>query len=83
VDASKGKLQVSFLSAKPGAAAQKQVLALASDDDRLEFGARELYWLPKGGTQESALDLKTIDKVLGVSTMRTMGTVEQMAAKYF
>ena len=78
-----GKLQVSLLSAKPSAAARKQVLALPTEDDRLAFGERELYWLPKGGTQESALDLKTIDKVLGVSTMRTKGTVEQMTAKYF
>jgi hypothetical protein len=59
------------------------VLALATEDDRLAFGERELYWLPKGGTQESALDLKTIDKLLGASTMRTKGTVEQMTAKYF
>jgi uncharacterized protein (DUF1697 family) len=83
VEASKGKLQVSFLSAKPAAGAREQVLALASDDDKLAFGERELYWLPKGGTQESALDLKTIDAVLGVSTMRTKGTVEQMAGKFF
>jgi uncharacterized protein (DUF1697 family) len=83
VDASKGKLQVSFLAAKPTGAARKQVLALASDEDRLAFGERELYWLPAGGTQKSALDLKTIDKVLGVSTMRTKGTVEQMTVKYF
>jgi hypothetical protein len=72
-----------MLSRKPSAAARKQVLALASDEDKLAFGDRELYWLPKGGTQESPLDLKAIDEVLGVSTMRTMGTVEQMAAKYF
>jgi uncharacterized protein (DUF1697 family) len=81
--ASGGKLQVAMLSRKPSAAARKNVLALASDEDKLAFGDRELYWLPKGGTQESALDLKAIDEVLGVSTMRTMGTVEQMTAKYF
>jgi uncharacterized protein (DUF1697 family) len=78
-----GKLQVSMLRERPSAAARKQVLALASGDDRLAFGERELYWLPKGGTQESALDLKSIDELLGVSTMRTKGTVEQMTAKYF
>jgi uncharacterized protein (DUF1697 family) len=78
-----GKLQVSMLRERPAAPARKQVLALASDDDRLAFGDRELYWLPKGGTQESALDLKAIDELLGVSTMRTKGTVEQMAGKFF
>lgn len=78
-----GKLQISMLRERPSAAARKQVLAHASDDDKLAFGDRELYWLPKGGTQESALDLESIDELLGVSTMRTKGTVEQMTAKYF
>jgi uncharacterized protein (DUF1697 family) len=82
-DSSGGKLQVSMLSAKPSPAARKQVLALATEDDLLAFGERELYWRPKGGTQESALDRVAIDKVLGVSTMRTKSTVEQMAAKHF
>jgi uncharacterized protein (DUF1697 family) len=78
-----GKLQVSMLRERPSTAARKQVLALATEDDRLAFGDRELYWLPKGGTQESALDLKAIDDALGVSTMRTTGTVRQMAEKFF
>ena len=83
VEASKGKLQVSMLREKPSAAAQEAVLALATEDDRLAFGDRELFWLPRGGTQESDLDLKAIERLLGVTTMRTMGTVEQIAAKYF
>jgi uncharacterized protein (DUF1697 family) len=80
---SKGKLQVSMLSAKPPAATRKQVLALATDEDRLAFGKRELYWLPSGGTMESELDRKAIDRLLGPTTMRTKGTVEQLAAKFF
>ena len=83
LEASKGKLQVSMLSAKPSAAKRKQVLALATDDDPLAFGKRELFWLPSGGTLESALDRKAIDKLLGPTTMRTKGTVEQLAAKFF
>jgi uncharacterized protein (DUF1697 family) len=83
VDASKGKLQVSMLSAKPPAAKRKQVLALATDDDLLAFGKRELYWLPSGGTMESTLDRKAVDAVLGPTTMRTKGTVEALAAKFF
>ena len=81
--ASKGKLQVSLLSEKPTAAKRKQVLALATDQDRLAFGKRELYWLPSGGTMESELDRKAIDALVGPTTMRTKGTVEQLAAKYF
>ena len=83
VDRSKGKLQVSMLSATPTAATRKQVLALATDKDLLAFGKRELYWLPSGGTIDSALDRKAIDRLLGPTTMRTKGTVEQLAAKFF
>jgi uncharacterized protein (DUF1697 family) len=80
---SKGKLQVSMLSENPTAAKRKQVLALATDEDLLAFGKRELYWLPSGGTMESELDRKAIDRLLGPTTMRTKGTVEQLAAKFF
>lgn len=78
---SKGKLQVSFLAKKPGAAAKKKALALATDEDRLAIEGRELYWLPSGGISESELDLRAIDALLGPGTMRTMGTVEQIATR--
>jgi uncharacterized protein (DUF1697 family) len=83
VEASQGKLQVSMLDSKPSAAARKQVLALATDDDRLAFGERELYWLPSSGTLDSSLDRKEIDRLVGPTTMRTKGTVELLAAKFF
>jgi uncharacterized protein (DUF1697 family) len=83
LEASKGKLQVSMLSKKPTVATRKKVLALATDDDLLAFGKRELYWLPSGGTMESTLDRQAIDKLIGPTTMRTKGTVEQLAAKFF
>jgi hypothetical protein len=65
------------------AGTRKEVLALASDEDRLAFSDRELYWLPSGGILDSALDFKVIGKLLGPMTTRTKGTVEQLAAKYF
>ena len=80
---SKGKLQVILLAAKPTAAKRKQTLALATDEDVLAFGDRELYWLPSGGTQESTLNLNQIEKGIGPTTMRTMGTIEQLVAKFF
>jgi len=81
VKKSKGKLQVSLLKKKPSAAARKKVLALAGDEDLLAIEGRELYWLPSGGLLESVLDLKAIEKLLGADTRRTMGTIEQIAAK--
>jgi uncharacterized protein (DUF1697 family) len=83
VAASNGKLQVMLLSRKPAAAAQTAVLAMASAEDLLAFGAREVFWLPSGGYLETGLDLKAIDKLLGATTTRTKGTIDQIAAKYF
>jgi uncharacterized protein (DUF1697 family) len=83
VAASKGKLQVSLLLAKPSAAARKQALALATDEDRLAIRDAELYWLPSGGLLDSALDLKAIAKLLGATTTRTKGTIDLIAAKHF
>ncbi len=83
VKAAKGKLQVALLPSKPAAKARKAALAEATDEDRLAVQGRELYWLPSGGVSETDLDLKTVEAALGPWTMRTMGTIEQIVAKYF
>jgi uncharacterized protein (DUF1697 family) len=83
LQASKGKLQVDLLLARPNVAARKAVLALATRDDRLAFGESELYWLPLGGTLESELDWGAITTLLGASTRRTKNTIEQIAGKHF
>ena len=80
---SKGKLQVALLAKAPTTSARKKVLELDSEQDRLSFGKRELYWLPEGPMSDSELDWKTIEQALGVMTVRTKGTIEQIAAKYF
>lgn len=82
VEKFQGKLQVSLLAKKPSAAVKKKVLALATDEDLLAIEGRELYWLPSGGLLESDLDLKAIEALIGADTRRTMGTIEQIAAKY-
>jgi uncharacterized protein (DUF1697 family) len=79
----KAKLQVSLLRGKPSAKARRQVLALATERDLLAIEARELYWLPSGGILDSELDLKAVEAAVGVDTRRTMGTIEQIAAKHF
>jgi uncharacterized protein (DUF1697 family) len=83
VHASAGRLQVAMLSTQPVARARSDVLALATDQDRLAFGVREFYWLPSGGMMDSALDLKAIGALLGPMTTRTKNTVEQIASKHF
>jgi uncharacterized protein (DUF1697 family) len=79
---SKGKPQVQLLAKKPTAKGRKAVLALAGPDDEMVFAGRELHWLPSTGLSETEVDLKAIDKALGKGTMRTMGTIEQLAKKY-
>jgi uncharacterized protein (DUF1697 family) len=80
--ASAGKLQVSLLQKKPTAAARRKILALAGEEDLLAVAERELYWLPSGGILESDLDLKALEAIVGPDTRRTMGTIEQIAARY-
>ena len=79
---SAGKLQVAMLPDAPGKLVRKEALALAGDEDRLAVEGSELYWLPSGPISESGLDLKTLESELGPWTMRTMGTVEQIAVKH-
>src|SRR6185312_4585011 len=78
-----GKLQVALLGARPAAKARREALALAVESDLLSFGERELFWLPAGGVSESPLDWRALERALGATTVRTMGTVEQIAARWF
>ncbi len=82
VEASAGKLQVSMLLKAPSAEVREGVLGMATEEDRLAIRGRELYWLPSGGMLDSILDLKAIDAALGLSTRRTKGTIDQIAAKH-
>lgn len=82
VEASAGKLQVALLAKKPTAAARRKALALATDADRLAIDGRELYWLPSGGISESELDWKESESALGPTTVRTKGTIDQIATKH-
>jgi uncharacterized protein (DUF1697 family) len=83
IAASKGKLQVALLTRKPTAAVAKRALTLSTEADRLAIERRELYWLPSGGISESDLDWKAIEAALGPTTIRTKGTIDQIAAKHF
>ena len=84
VEAAKGKLQVDLLRKRPVKRDREAVLDLAGDDDQLAFGdGAHLFWLPSGGTLESELDFKEIEKRCGVATRRTKGTIEQITKKFF
>ncbi len=78
-----GKLQVMLLAGRPTKKSREQALELAGRDDALVFAARELFWLPAGGVSDSKLDFKSLERLLGPVTVRTMGTIEQLAGKHF
>lgn len=82
LDASTGKLQIALLAKKPTAKAGERALALSTEADRLTIEGRELYWLPQGRMSDSELDLKALAEILGSMTIRTKGTIDQIAAKH-
>ncbi len=82
VEVSSGKVQVALLPRAPAKHVREEALGMATDEDRLAIRGSELFWLPSGGISESDLDLKTLESELGPWTMRTMGTIEQIAAKH-
>lgn len=81
--ASKGKPQVVLLGEPPSAAARRRALALAPPGDRFAFDGAELHWLPSAGLADTQLDLAALARVVGPTTVRTKGTVELIAAKWF
>ena len=83
VRSSVGKLHVALLSAAPSPSVRDEVLSLASDSDRLAFGRRELYWLPSGRMIDSGLDLKAVERLIGMMTLRTKNTIELIASRHF
>ncbi len=78
-----GKLQVALLLEAPDEQTREAALQLAGERDRLSFGERALFWLPDGPMSASPLDWRAVEGVLGPTTVRTMGTIEQIAARYF
>jgi uncharacterized protein (DUF1697 family) len=82
LEASAGKLQIALLTKKPTAEARERALAHSTEADRLAVEGRELYWLPQGRMSDSELDLKALAGILGSMTIRTKGTIDQIAAKH-
>jgi uncharacterized protein (DUF1697 family) len=81
VAAASGKPQVGFLRRPVPSRVVADVAALGTEADRIAVIGRELHWLPIGGVGRSALDLTALSRDLGPMTVRTLGTVERIAAK--
>ena len=84
--ASGGKPQIVFLAAAaaPGGGAPPNDLDLGyvfpADHEVYRIGS-ELHWLPPGGLSELGNIQHLMDKVLGCTTVRTLGTIERLASR--
>lgn len=79
---SEGRVQVAFLGAEPDAATVSAVAEIVPADDRVVVSGTELFWLPRAGVGTSQLPVGRIEQLLGPMTIRTLGTVERMLAKF-
>jgi uncharacterized protein (DUF1697 family) len=80
--ANQGKPQVVLLGRKPSAKAKRALEEITPAGDLMVIEDRELHWLPSAGLSETDLDTTALDTALGKGTTRTVGTIEQIAAKY-
>jgi len=77
-----GKPQVALLGKPLAKAARAELTRRAGDSDLLAFARLELHWLPRGGVLDSALDMLAIEAITGPMTMRTAGTIRELAGRH-
>ena len=77
-----GKVQVSFLHRVPDDSMISEVRALIPAEDRIAFVDRHWFWLPENGVSDSQLPVSSVEDVIGPMTMRTLGTIGRMLAKF-
>jgi uncharacterized protein (DUF1697 family) len=82
-DAGGASLHVGFLSAKPPAAAARELESLRTGTDDFRVRDREVYWRIHGGFSDSKFSGARLEKLLGVqATFRNLNTVTKLASKY-
>jgi uncharacterized protein (DUF1697 family) len=74
------RLFVAFLKSVPAAAAAKKAMALQAKTDSLAIEGREVYWLCRVPSNESALSGGALEKALGQpATVRNITTVVKLS----
>jgi uncharacterized protein (DUF1697 family) len=82
IAAAVGKLQVSFLRAAPPPDRLAALDDLVPDGEHARVIGAEFYWLPIAGVSTSTLQIGDVERLVGEMTMRTLGTVQRMAARF-
>lgn len=82
IAATAGNVQVAFLRVAPAEGQRHAVAELVPAEDQVRLIGREWYWLPVAGISASKLPVGRIEGVLGEMTIRTLGTVLRISAKF-
>ena len=72
-----GKPQIVFLASN----GELDLRSVFPDDHEVHRVANELHWLPPTGLSELGNLHNDMDRVLGVTTVRTLGTIERLASR--
>lgn len=76
-------LYIAFLSTMPAEDAQRKLQALQTPTDEFKFHGRELYWLCRTRSSDSAFSGAVLEKTIRMpATLRNITTVEKLAAKF-
>ena len=78
---SKGKIQVMLLAEDPSEPLRTEILGMLPADEAIAFRDRALVWLPAAGILDSDFDWVGVQRLLGVTTTRTQGTLQGLAKK--
>ena len=76
-------LYIAFLPAPPDGEAHQRLFAFRTDIDDFHVHEREVYWLCRKKSSESAFSSALLEKTIGMpATIRNATTVRKLAAKY-
>lgn len=76
-------LYIAFLPAPPGGESQLKLMAFRTPLDDFHVHEREIYWLCRTRSSDSAFSGALLEKAIGMpATMRNSTTVRKLAAKY-
>lgn len=81
LEGTRRKVQVTFLAVAPDPPTAARAEALSTEQDRIRVIGDHWFWLPTGGISDSPLDFGAVERLVGVGTTRTQGTVQRIAKK--
>jgi uncharacterized protein (DUF1697 family) len=81
LSATEGRAQVILLREPLSDEGAFSGLSDTAEGDLLRAGGSEVFWLPKHGVSDSALDMKALEANTGPFTVRTFNTIVRIASR--